>query len=198
MTKFCLLRAPNIHYCTVYMSQLLSLKWNSVKLNSFQLDFSLSHNSIIQPFFQAFINYNFLCTWEIVPMKERTCTLLIITWHGCSKCTKLVLKPLAAKNGRSISVLCTDFSPYIRDDTHMPSMKIIQFSRPHTPLVHLPRMLCYVQYSSTPLTLDVQFQVTPLLLQMITSQLKENNPRMNIICYQVLPSGQFSFSASTH
>ena len=133
MTKFCSLRAPNIHYCTVYMSQLLSLKWNSVKLNSFQLDFSLSHNSIIQPFFQAFINYNFLCTWEIVPIKERTWTLLIITWHGCSKCTKLVLKPLAAKNGRSISVLCTDFSPYIRDDTHMPSMKIVQFSRPHTP-----------------------------------------------------------------
>ena len=46
----------------------------------------------------------------------------------------------------------------------MTSMKIIKFSSPRTPLV---------QTSSTPFTLDVQFQAT-YLLQMITNQLKES------------------------
>ena len=70
---------------------------------------------------QTFINYNFLCTrfcacktvlgarpctLEIVDVKEQTCTLLIITLYGSKNCTKLVLKPLAAKNGFSISLLC--------------------------------------------------------------------------------------------
>ena len=45
------------------------------------------------------------CTWKIVHIKEQTCTLLIITWYGDRNCTKLVLKPLAAKNGLSVSVL---------------------------------------------------------------------------------------------
>ena len=52
----------------------------------------------------------------------------------------------------------------IRDDTHMTSMKIVQFSRPPPPFS------IYVQNSSTPLTLDVQFQTTtpsPPPLQMI-------------------------------
>ena len=39
--------------------------------------------------------------------KEQTCMLLIITWYSSRNCTKLVLKPLAAKNGLSISILCT-------------------------------------------------------------------------------------------
>ena len=42
-----------------------------------------------------------------------------------------------------------------RDDTHMTSMKIVQFSRPPTLLSS------YVQNSSTPLILDVQFQTNP-------------------------------------
>ena len=50
----------------------------------------------------------------------------------------------------------------------MTLMKIGQFSRPSTPLSR------YVQDYSTPLTLDVQFQTNPLLLQIITNQLKEN------------------------
>ena len=77
---------------------------------------------------QAFINYNFLytrfcacktvlgahrCTWEIVPIKEQMCTLLIITLCSNRKCTKLVLKLLAAKNGLSISVLC--IAPFVHD-----------------------------------------------------------------------------------
>ena len=48
-----------------------------------------------------------------------------------------------------------------------------------------------VQYCFIPLTLDVQFQTNPTLsLQMITNQLKENNSRMTMICYQVFPSGR--------
>ena len=70
---------------------------------------------------QAFKNYDFLhtkfcthkpilvarpCMWEIVPVEEQTCTLLVITYDGI-KCTKLVLKPMAAKSGLFVSVLCT-------------------------------------------------------------------------------------------
>ena len=46
------------------------------------------------------------------------------------------------------------------------SMKIVQFSRPLTPLP------IYFQNSSTPLTLDVQFQMNPLSPS--DNQLKEN------------------------
>ena len=49
----------------------------------------------------------------------------------------------------------------------MTSKKIAQFSRPLTPSP------IYVQNSSTPLNLDVQFQTDPPL-QMITNQFKEN------------------------
>ena len=73
---------------------------------------------------QAFINYYFSntrflaskivlrvypCMWEIMHVKEQMCmmcTLLIITCYNSRNCTKLVLKPLAAKNDLSISVLC--------------------------------------------------------------------------------------------
>ena len=44
---------------------------------------------------------------------------------------------------------------HLRDDTHMKSMKIVQFSRTLTPLS------IYIQNSSTPLTLYVQFQIKP-------------------------------------
>ena len=46
-------------------------------------------------------------TCETVSFKEQTCTLLIITWYGGRKFTKSVLKPLAGKHYRSMSVLCT-------------------------------------------------------------------------------------------
>ena len=55
---------------------------------------------------------------------------------------------------------------FIRDDTHMTSMKIVQFLR-------VPLSI-YIQNSSTSLTLDVQFQKNPPSLQVITNQLKEN------------------------
>ena len=43
----------------------------------------------------------------------------------------------------------------LRDDTHMTSMKIVQFSGVPPP------SFIYIQNSSTPLTLDVQFQRNP-------------------------------------
>ena len=67
----------------------------------------------------------------------------------------------------------------------MTSMKIIQFSRP------------------TPLTLDVQFQTNPPPPPPPSpndnqSIKRKHNPRMTIICCQVVPSDRLSFSVSTH
>ena len=61
-----------------------------------------------------------LCIGELVHLKEKTCTLLI-TWYGGRKCTKLVSKPLIAKNCLSISVLllllsCTLYLFSLHDD----------------------------------------------------------------------------------
>ena len=55
-----------------------------------------------------------LCMWEVIPLKEQTCTLLIITWYGGIKCTKFVLKFLIGKNALSISVLFTAPFLYIK------------------------------------------------------------------------------------
>ena len=55
----------------------------------------------------------FRCMWEIINVKGQMCTLLITTWHQSRNCTKLILKPLAAKNSLSISVLCIASSLYI-------------------------------------------------------------------------------------
>ena len=97
---------------------------------------------------------------------------------------------------RSLNVIA------IRDDTHMTSMKIAQFSYPPTSLFHLrPKF-------STPLILDVQFQTnflppppphlphpSPNDNQSIK---RKHNPKRTIRCYQVLRSGRLSFSVSTH
>ena len=45
-------------------------------------------------------------------VKEQTCTLLILTCYSSRNCTKLVLKPLAAKKDLSISVLCSAPADY--------------------------------------------------------------------------------------
>ena len=76
------------------------------------------------------------------------------------------------------------YKKLIRDDVHMTSMKIVQFSRPPPPPSSppIPHLSIYVQNSSTSLTLDVQFQTNPRLdtpylpafLQIIANQLKEN------------------------
>ena len=57
----------------------------------------------------------------------------------------------------------------LKDDTHMTSIKIVQFSRPPTLL------FIYVQNSSSPLIVEVQFQTNPSSpLQVVTNQLKAN------------------------
>ena len=63
-----------------------------------------------------------------------------------------------------------------------------------------PLLSIYVQNSSTPLTLDVQFQTkwvrpSPNDNQSIK---RKHNPRLTIICYHVLLSNRLSFSLSTH
>ena len=64
----------------------------------------------------------------------------------------------------------------------------------------LPHLSIYVQTSSTALTLDVQFQITPhppfSSSNDNQSIKRKHNPSMTIIYYQVLPSGQLS--VSTH
>ena len=63
----------------------------------------------------------------------------------------------------------------MRDDTHMTSIKIIQFSRPP------PAFSIYVQNSCTLLTLDAQFQTNLSYPNDNQSFKREHNPRMTII-----------------
>ena len=73
----------------------------------------------------------------------------------------------------------------------MTPMKIVQFSRAPPPLS------IYVQNSSIPLTLDVQFQINPHPSPNDNQSIKRtHNPRMTIICYQVLVSLFYFFSFS--
>ena len=63
---------------------------------------------------------------------------------------------------------------HVNDDTHITSMKIVHLSRHALPL---PPLSSYVQSSSTPLTLNVQFKrilSLALPLQIKTNQLKYN------------------------
>ena len=66
----------------------------------------------------------------------------------------------------------------------MTSMKIVQFSRPPAPLVHLRLKFLH------PLTLDAQFEPNPPSLSPDDNQsIKgQHNPRMTILCYQVMSS----------
>ena len=62
-----------------------------------------------------------------------------------------------------------------------------------------PSLSSYVQYSSIPLTLAVQFETNtplpPLSLSPNDNQSikRKHNPRMTMICYQVFPSGRLFF-----
>ena len=64
--------------------------------------------------------------------------------------------------------LCLYFL-FIRDDTHITSMKIIQFPKPSTPLLHLRPKFFYPLDLGRPLSNE-----TPSSFLMITNQLKEN------------------------
>ena len=70
-------------------------------------------------------------------------------------------------------------------------MKTVQFSRPPL-LVYLRPKFFY--------TLDHGHPVSPPPPYTNDSQSikRKYNPRMTIICYQVVPSGLLSFSVSTH
>ena len=76
----------------------------------------------------------------------------------------------------------------------MTSMKIIQFLRPLTPpLVHLRSKIFQA--------LDIGGLISNELSQSSNDNQSakiKHNPRMTIICYQVLFPGWLSFSVSTH
>ena len=80
---------------------------------------------------------------------------------------------------------------FVRDDTHMMSMKIVQFSRlpfSFTLLLYLISVTYVVQSSSTTLTLDIQFQRNPSPFPNYSQSIKRKlNPCMTILCYQVFP-----------
>ena len=74
----------------------------------------------------------------------------------------------------------------------MTFMKIVQFLRPSTPLVHLRPNLFYPLDLGCPISNE-----SPSPNDEESIKVK-HNPRMTIICYQVLPSGGLLFSVSTH
>ena len=74
----------------------------------------------------------------------------------------------------------------------MTSMKIVQFSRPLHPLVHLRPKFFH------PLDLERPVSNEPPSPNDNQSIKRKDNPRMTTIRYQVLPSVQLSFLVSTH
>ena len=60
----------------------------------------------------------------------------------------------------------------------------------------LPLLSIYVQHSSSPLILDVEVKAKTPSPNDNQSIERKDNPRTTIVCYQVLPSGQLSFSVS--
>ena len=81
----------------------------------------------------------------------------------------------------------------LRHDTHMTSMKIAKFSRPPTPLVYL----CPEFFHPLNLGRPISNEPPPSSNDNQTIK-RKHSPRINIIYYQVLPSGRLSFSVSTH
>ena len=73
-------------------------------------------------------------------------------------------------------------------------MKIVQFSRPPTPLVHMCPKFFY------PLNLErpISSEALPPSPNDNQSIKRNHNSRLTIICYQGLHSGWLSFSISTH
>ena len=76
----------------------------------------------------------------------------------------------------------------------MMSLKIVQFSGSPTPLVHLRSKFFH------PLDLGRTMSNEPPPFRPNDNQSikRKHNPSMTIICYQVLPQGEFSFSVSTN
>ena len=78
------------------------------------------------------------------------------------------MKQLTVALNFSIKLFSSKKSLTIRDDTHMASMKIVQFLRPSTHFVHLRPQFFHS------FDLERPISRTPSPLQMITNQLKEN------------------------
>ena len=76
----------------------------------------------------------------------------------------------------------------------MTSMKIVQFSRPPPPLVHLRPKFFHPLDVGRPISNETP-PVSPNENQSIK---RKHNTRMTIICYQVLPLVRLSFTVSTH
>ena len=110
-------------WCTQSILEHTNLNYYSITFIKLQtLEVKISTKVYLKYAWQAFTNQNFSytrfcarktvlraspCTWEFVHIREQMYTLLIIRWFGGRNCTKLVFKPLAAKKGLSVSVLCT-------------------------------------------------------------------------------------------
>ena len=75
----------------------------------------------------------------------------------------------------------------------MMTMKIVQFLRPPAPLVYLRPNFFY------PLVLGRPISNEPSPFPNDNQSIKtKHNPRLTIMCYQVLPSGGLLFSVSPH
>ena len=79
-------------------------------------------------------------------------------------------------------------------------MKIVQFSVPLSPLVHLRPKLFYSLDFGHPISNEPPPPSPPPLPSPNDNQSikRKRNPRMTLICYQDLPSGKLSLSVSIH
>ena len=84
-----------------------------------------------------------------------------------------------------------------RDDKDMTSMKIVQFSRPPTPHVHLRPKFFHILELGRPISNEPP-SLCPPSPNDNQSVKRKHNPRMTVISYQVLYLGRISFPVLTH
>ena len=90
-------------------------------------------------------------------------------------------------------MLLTHSCTPVRDNAHMTSMKIVQFSRPPTPLSQLrPKF-----FHPLDLGRPISNEPPPPSPNDNQSVKRKHNPRMSIICYQVLFRSAFVFSINS-
>ena len=77
----------------------------------------------------------------------------------------------------------------------MMSMKIVQFSRPPTPLLQLRPKFFHRLDLGRPISNE---RTSPPSANDNQSFKRKHNPGITFICYQAVPSGRLSFSVSTH
>ena len=77
----------------------------------------------------------------------------------------------------------------------MTSIKFVQFSRPHNPLAYVCLKFFHLLDLGRPISNEPPPSLSPNDNQSIK---RKHNPRMTVICYQVLPAGRLSFSVPTH